>query len=346
MSLPNPTCNARITVGVDVSKATLEVVPSQGAKPLVLSNDEAGYAALLSELRQRDVGLVLFEATGGFELACATALQLAGLAVAVINPRQARDFARAMGYLAKTDRIDACVLADMARTLLARGDLSKLVKPLPDEQQLQGLVTRRRQLMAMRQAQEHRMQMPGVRQRCSLNTIIKALEREIARVDNDLQAFIGTNHGEMVALLDSVKGVGKATISTLLAEVPELGKLSGRQVSALVGVAPINRDSGTMRGKRSIFGGRADVRRVLFMVALVASRHNPVIKAFYQRLLAVGKPKKVALVACMRKLLTIPNAMVRSRKPWDQALHLGRFSRRLLRPRRARPAPGATTVAG
>jgi transposase len=127
----------------------------------------------------------------------------------------------------------------------------------------------------------------------------------------------------LAALLDSVKGVGKATISTLLAEVPELGKLSGREVSALVGVAPINRDSGTMRGKRSIFGGRPDVRRVLFMAALVASRHNPVIKAFYQRLLAAGKPKKVALVACMRKLLTILNAMVRSGKPWDQALHLG-----------------------
>jgi len=324
-SLPSPTRDARITVGVDVSKATLEVAISEGARSLVLPNDEAGCAALLSELRELDVALVLFEATGGFELACATALQLAGLAVAVINPRQARDFARAMGYLAKTDRIDAAVLADMARTLLARSDLSKLVKPLPDAQQLelQGLVTRRRQLIAMKLAEDHRMKMPGVRQRRSLNTIIKALDREIARVDKDLQAFVGANHAELAALLDSVKGVGKATISTLLAEVPELGKLSGREVSALVGVAPINRDSGTMRGKRSIFGGRPDVRRVLFMAALVASRHNPVIKAFYQRLLAAGKPKKVALVACMRKLLTILNAMVRSRKPWDQALHLG-----------------------
>jgi transposase len=290
-----------------------------------LSNDEAGYAALLAELSSLNVGLVLLEATGGFELACATALQLAGLAVAVVNPRQARDFARAMGYLAKTDRIDAAVLVDMARTLLARADLSKLVKPLPDAQQLelQALVTRRRQLMAMKLAEDHRMKMPGVRQRRSLNTIIKAVGREIARVDKDLQAFVGANHAELAALLDSVKGVGKATISTLLAEVPELGKLSGREVSALVGVAPINRDSGTMRGKRSIFGGRPDVRRVLFMAALVASRHNPVIKAFYQRLLAAGKPKKVALVACMRKLLTILNAMVRSGKPWDQALHLG-----------------------
>ena len=324
-SLPNPTSDTRVTVGIDVAKATVEVAISGRQKTLALSNDEAGYAALLAELSSLNVGLVLLEATGGFELACATALQLAGLAVAVVNPRQARDFARAMGYLAKTDPIDAAVLVDMARTLLARADLSKLVKPLPDAQQLelQALVTRRRQLMAMKLAEDHRMKMPGVRQRRSLNTIIKALDREIVRVDKDLQAFVGANHAELAALLDSVKGVGKATINTLLAEVPELGKLSGREVSALVGVAPINRDSGTMRGKRSIFGGRPDVRRVLFMAALVASRHNPVIKAFYQRLLAAGKPKKVALVACMRKLLTILNAMVRSGKPWDQALHLG-----------------------
>ena len=319
-SLPNPTRDDRLTVGIDVAKATLEVAISG---PLSFSNDEAGCTALRAELRKLEVGLVLFEATGGFELACATALQLAGLAVAVINPRQARDFARAMGYLAKTDRIDATVLADMARTLLARGDLSRLVKPLPDAKQLelQGLVTRRRQLMAMKLAEEQRMQMPGVRQRRSLNTIIKALGREIARVDKALQAFVDTHHAELAALLDSVKGVGKATISTLLAEVPELGKLSGREVSALEGVAPINRDSGTMRGKRAIFGGRPDVRRVLYMAALVASRHNPVIKTFYQRLLAAGKPKKLALVACMRKLLTILNAMVRSAKPWDQTLH-------------------------
>jgi transposase len=325
MSLPSPTSDDRVHVGIDVAKATLEVAISGQPNTLAIANDETGYAALLAELSKFNVGLVLFEATGGFELACATALQLAGLAVAVVNPRQARDFARAMGHLAKTDRIDARVLADMARTLVQRGDLSKLVKPLPDAQQLelQGLVTRRRQLMAMKLAEDHRMKMPGVRQRRSLNTIIKALDREIARVDKDLQAFVSANHAELAALLDSVKGVGKATISTLLAEVPELGKLSGREVSALVGVAPINRDSGTMRGKRAIFGGRPDVRRVLFMAALVASRHNPVIKTFYQRLLAAGKPKKLALVACMRKLLTILNAMVRSGKPWNQALHLG-----------------------
>lgn len=324
-SLPSPTSDDRVTVGIDVAKATLEVAISGQAKTLAFANDESGCAALLAELSGLRVALVLFEATGGLELACATALQLAGLPVAVINPRQARDFARAMGHLAKTDRIDAAVLADMARTLVARGDLSKLVKPLPDAQQLelQGLVTRRRQLMAMKMAEDHRMKMPGVNQRRSLNTIIKALDREIARVDKDLQAFVGANYAEIAALLDSVKGVGKATISTLLAEVPELGKLSGREVSALVGVAPINRDSGTMRGKRSIFGGRPDVRRVLYMAALVASRHNPVIKAFYARLVAAGKPKKLALVACMRKLLTILNAVVRSGKPWNEALHRG-----------------------
>jgi len=322
-SLPNPTSDDRVTVGIDVAKATLEVAITGRTATLAFANDDAGYAGLLAELSGMAVSLVLLEATGGLEQACATALQLAGLAVAVVNPRQARDFARAMGYLAKTDRIDARVLADLARTLVHRGDLSKLVKPLPDAKQLelQGLVTRRRQLLAMKLAEDHRMKMPGVRQRRSLNTIIKALDREIARLDRDLQAFVGANHGELAALLDSAKGVGKATISTLLAEVPELGKLSGREVSALVGVAPINRDSGTMRGKRAIFGGRPDVRRVLFMAALVASRHNPVIKVFYQRLLAAGKPKKVALVACMRKLLIILNAMVRSGKPWDQALH-------------------------
>ena len=322
-SLPNRTSDAAITVGVDVAKATLEVAFSDREATLSLLNDEAGHAALLAQLRTLDVGLVVLEATGGYEMSCALELQRAGLAVAVINPRQARDFARSMGRLAKTDRIDARMLADMARVLLQRGELSRLVKPLPDEAQLnlQALVTRRRQLQAMQQAEHNRMALAGRRARRSLNTIIKALDREIARVDKDLQKLVSKQHGALADLLDSAKGVGKATIATLLAEVPELGKLSGRQVSALVGVAPMNRDSGTMRGKRAICGGRPDVRKVLYMAALVAARHNPAIKAFYQRLLAAGKPKKRALVACMRKLLTIPNAMVRSGKPWNAELH-------------------------
>ena len=329
-SLPNRTNDAPLSVGVDVAKATLEVGFSDRDATLGPAYDEAGHAALLAhlgELRDRGatIGLVVLEATGGLEVEVATALQLAGYAVAVVNPRQARDFARAMGVLAKTDRIDARVLALMGQTLLQRADLAKLVKPLPDEQQrmLQAMVTRRRQLLGMRIAEQQRASGPDKRMRRSLNIILKALDRELARVDKEMQAFIGEHHAELAALLDSVKGVGKATISTLLAEVPELGKLNGREVSALVGVAPINRDSGTMRGKRTIFGGRPAVRKVLFMAALVASRYNPVIKAFYQRLLAAGKPKKLALTACARKLLTILNAMARSGKTFDAAIHLG-----------------------
>ena len=322
-SLPNQS-DDQVTLGIDVAKATLEVAISGRSTTLSIKNDEAGFAALIAELRGVNVGLALLEATGGFEAACATAMQLAGIQVAVVNPRQARDFARAMGKLAKTDRIDAKVLADLAATLLRSSDLPKLVKPMPDEEQLelQGMVTRRRQLMAMKHAEGNRLKMPGVRQRQSLQTIIDALDQEICRVESELQAFLKGRRAELAALMDTVKGVGHTTISTLLAEVPELGRLSGRQVSALVGVAPLNRDSGTMRGKRAIFGGRPDVRKVLFMAALTAARYNPVLKAFYQRLLAAGKPKKVAIVACMRKLLVIVNAMVRTGKPWDETLHL------------------------
>jgi transposase len=329
-SLLNRTNDAPLTVGVDVAKAMLEVGFSDRDATLAPSNDEAGHRALLAhlaELRARGtvIGLIVLEATGGLELDVATALQLAGYAVVVINPRQARDFARSMGYLAKTDRIDARVLAHMGQTLLQRDDLRKLIKPLPDEHQrmLQALVTRRRQLLAMRIAEQQRASGPERRMRRSLNIMLKALDRELARIDKQMQDFIGEYHAELAALLNEVKGVGKATISTLLAEVPELGELNGREVSALVGVAPINRDSGTMRGKRTIFGGRPAVRKVLFMAALVASRHNPVIKAFYVRLLAAGKPKKLALTACARKLLTILNAMARTGKPFNAALHLG-----------------------
>ena len=329
-SLPNRTNDAPLTVGVDVAKATLEAGFSDKDATLAQANDEAGHAALLAHLAElrangATIGLIVLEATGGLELDVATALQLAGYAVVVVNPRQARDFARSMGYLAKTDRIDARVLAHMGQTLLRRDDLRKLIKPLPDEHQrmLQALVTRRRQLLAMRVAEQQRASGPDKRMRRSLNIVLKALDRELARIDTEMHEFIGEHHAELAGLLDGVKGVGKATISTLLAEVPELGELNGREVSALVGVAPINRDSGTMRGKRTIFGGRPSVRKVLFMAALVASRHNPVIKAFYQRLLAAGKPKKLALTACARKLLTILNAMARTRKPFNAALHLG-----------------------
>ena len=225
--MPNPTSDAAIMVGIDVAKATLEVALSDRDATLSLTNDEAGHAALLALLRDAHVGLIVLEATGGFEMECALELQRAGLPVAVINPRQARDFARAMGRMAKTDSIDARVLADLARVLSQRGDLSKLIKPLPDDAhlKLQALVTRRRQLLAMLMAEHNRMAMPGALARRSLNTIIKALEREITRLDTELQVVIGQQYAELATVLDSVKGVGKVTITTLVAEVPELGKL-------------------------------------------------------------------------------------------------------------------------
>jgi transposase len=329
MSQPNRSNETPITVGVDVAKATLEVALSNRAVTLAHTNDEAGHTALLAQLGQlRDEGaaiaLVVLEATGGLEAEIAWALQLAGWPVVVVNPRQARDFARSMGQLAKTDRIDARLLAQLGQTLLQREDLRKLIKPLPDERQrmLQAMVTRRRQLLAMRVAEQQRASGPDRRMRKSLNIMLKALDRELARIEQEMQAFIGEHHAQLTALLGDVKGVGKATISTLLAEVPELGELSGREISALVGLAPINRDSGTLRGKRTIFGGRPQVRKVLFMAAMVASRYNPVIKAFYCRLVAAGKPKKLAITACARKLLTILNAMARTGKPFSAQLHL------------------------
>lgn len=329
-SLPNQqTPTNTITVGIDVAKASVEVALSDRNSTRSHTNDETGHDAVRAQLDQAreqglHIGLVVLEATGGLEAELAWALQLAGWPVVVVNPRQARDFARSMGKLAKTDRIDALLLAQLGKTLLQRDDLAKLIKPLPDEGQrmLQAMVTRRRQLLAMRVAEQQRAAGPDRRMRKSLNIIIKTFDRELARLEQEMHAFIGEHHAELMALLGGVKGVGKATISTLLAEVPELGELSGREISALVGVAPINRDSGTLRGKRTTFGGRPQVRKVLFMAAMVASRFNPVIKAFYDRLVAAGKPKKLAITACARKLLTILNAMAKARKPFNAELHM------------------------
>jgi transposase len=329
-SLPNrPTEMSTITVGIDVAKATVEMALSDRAATSSHANEEAGHAQLLARLDQlrtqgAHIALIVLEATGGHEAEVAWALQLAGWPVVVVNPRQARDFARSMGKLAKTDPIDARLLAQLGQTLLQRPDLAKLIKPLADERQrmLQAMVTRRRQLLAMRVAEQQRACGPDRRMRKSLNIMLKALDRELARLEQEMHAFIAEHHAELLALLGEVKGVGKATISTLLAEVLELGELSGREISALVGVAPINRDSGTFRGKRTTFGGRPQVRKVLFMAAMVATRFNPVIKAFYDRLVAAGKPKKLAITACARKLLTILNAMAKARKPFNAGLHL------------------------
>jgi transposase len=243
--------------------------------------------------------------------------------VAIINPRQARDFARAMGQLAKTDRIDARLLAQLGEVIERHPERDRFIKPLPtvEQQVLAALVARRRQLIMMLVAERNRLAQAHPQTKASIQTIIKALTKELERINDAMDGHLRSHFADLSALLDSVKGVGKTTISTLIAEVPELGQLSRREIGALVGVAPLNRDSGLMRGRRTIFGGRSNVRHTLYMAALVASRHNPVIKAFYDRLVEAGKPKKVALVACMRKLLTILNAMVKAGKPWDASLH-------------------------
>ncbi|EJH1737680.1 IS110 family transposase [Escherichia coli] len=278
---------------------------------------------MIAELRKHSVALILMEATGGLEAAVACSLQADGFEVAVVNPRQARDFARAMGYLAKTDRIDARVLAQMAEVIHRHPERERFIRALPDaeRQVLAAMVVRRRQLIAMLVAERNRLHPAHPQSRKSINIIIQALENELARIDEDMNRHIQSHFKELTERLSSIKGVGTITAAALLAEVPELGRLSRREISALIGVAPVNRDSGTMRGRRTIFGGRAGPRTVLYMATLVATRFNPVIKAFYMRLLAAGKAKKVALVACMRKLLTILNAMLRKNEEWNESYH-------------------------
>lgn len=305
-----------VYVGIDVAKNSFEVAVTGELQTLSLGNDEAGHAEVCQLLVPLAPRLVLLEATGGYEQQLALALAAAGLRVSVVNPRQARDFARCVGKLAKTDRIDAQALRAFAAMLDAQGHEPRA---LADEQQreLTALVVRRRQLVAMLVAERQRLVVAHPKARPSILQIMDAIAAQLHDVDGELKIHIRAHHADLAKLLTSVKGVGPTTASTLLAQLPELGKLNRKQITALVGLAPMNRDSGTLRGQRHIFGGRADVRRVLFVAALVGTRFNPVLKAFYARLLAAGKPKKVALVACMHKLLVILNAIARSKSPWN-----------------------------
>lgn len=313
-----------LCVGIDVAKDSVEVAMGLDTPTFALSNDEPGFEALLDRLRNQSVRLIVVEATGGFEAALVCACQSAGFDVALINPRQARDFARAMGHLAKTDRIDARVLARLAQVIDAHERRDTFVKTLASEQRLvlSALATRRTQIVTMLVAERNRLPLAHSKAKPSIKNMIEALEKELARIDKDMHQHVQTHFADVSALLGSVKGIGPTTLATLIADLPELGTLGRRQISALVGVAPLNRDSGRMRGKRTIHGGRAHVRAVLYMATLVATRHNQAIKAFYQKLLAAGKPKKVALVACMRKLLSILNAMMKSKTHWRDSFHL------------------------
>ena len=309
--------------GIDVAKETLELAVGAAGAVEHFANEPGEHEAIVARLREAQVALVVLEASGGYEFALACALQAAGVAVALINPRQARDFAKAMGHLAKTDAIDARVLAQLAQVIAAQPNRERFVKVLADaeQQHLQALVLRRSQLIGMLAAERQRLAISHAAARKSIHKLIGAIRKQLEDIEAQLANHIAHHHADLSALLQSIGGVGPATAAMLIAELPELGRLERRQIAALVGVAPFNRDSGSMRGKRMISGGRAQVRRSLYMAALVATRFNPVIARFYQRLLAAGKPKKVALVACMRKLLTILNAMVRSGKPWDASLH-------------------------
>ena len=304
----------QIFVGVDVSKARLDVAVRPSGDTVTVPYDEAGIAGLVVRLQTWQPTAVVLEATGDLESALVSALAAAGLPVHVVNPRQVRDFARATGQLAKTDALDAQLLAQFGEVL------RPAPRPLPDEatQALSAVLTRRRQLIEMLTAEKNRLSHTRPALRTRLEAHIEWLTRELRRVDADLDTAI--RHSpvwrEQDDLLQSMPGVGPGLSRTMLAELPELGSLSSKQLAALVGVAPHNRDSGTLRGKRTIWGGRAVVRTALYMATLVATKWNPVIKAVYHQFLARGKAKKVALVACMHKLLIILNAMVKHRTPW------------------------------
>ena len=304
-----------IFVGIDVSQARLDMAVRPGAS-FSITHTESAIVTLVQQLRALSPTLIVLEATGGMEIPLTSALATAGLPVVVVNPRQVRDFAKACGHLAKTDALDAQVLAQFAEVMRPQP------RPLPDAETraLAALLTRRRQLVEMLTAEKNRLLSAATPIRNRLRTHITWLERELQHTNTNLAEAIRQSPvwREKDELLQSVPGVGPVVTSTLLASLPELGILTNKQIAALVGVAPLNRDSGTLRGRRTVWGGRAQVRAVLYMSAIVAARFNPVIRAFYQRLCATGKAKKVALTACMRKLLTILNAMLKHRTPWRQ----------------------------
>ena len=302
----------RLNAGIDVSKLPLDVCVG-GAQRRV-PNDAHGWNELTAMLQAAQVDLVVVEATGGYERGVVCALQSVGVCVARLNPRQARDFAKSMGVLAKTDQVDARVLRDFADVLARHAERSRYITPMVDRarEQLAELMTRRRQLVDMRVAEHNRLEHAGPRAARSITSVLKLLDKQIAAIDAHIDDHMDQHFKAQRHLLDSVKGVGPVTILTLTAALPELGQLGRRQIAKLVGVAPLSDDSGGRSGKRRTWGGRSEVRSVVYMAAIVAMRHNPVIREFYERLLKAGKPKKVAIVACMRKLLTILNAMLRS----------------------------------
>jgi transposase len=309
-----------VVAGIDVAKGHVDVdVVGAAFAPRQFDNEAEGHSAIAAALKALGVGLVVMEATGGYEAALACALQGAGLAVAVVNPSQPRKFAQSLGYRAKTDRIDAHVLAEFGQTLARRSDLKRFLRPMDDmdQQWLAALVTRRRQLLAMMTSERQRLQITPKKLHPSLEAIIQAIKAQLDDIELQMVGHVNKHFSKLDAILQSVTGIGPVASATFIAELPELGKLNRRQIASLVGVAPFAKESGKTKGRRRVQGGRFDVRRVLYMAALSAAFRNPVFKAQYARLIAAGKAPKVALVACMRKLLTTLNAMVRTGTTWN-----------------------------
>jgi transposase len=310
--------NTTCVVGIDVAKATLDIHILPSGEAFSTPRDQAAINALAKRLHTLKPTRVVLEATGGLETVVTSTLGLAGLPVVAVNPRQIRDFARACGRLAKTDRLDAKIIALFAERIQPE------LRPLPDAEaiQLSELLARREQLLAMMTAERNRQPMLRSKRLIKqLDAHLLWLQKQLSTIETDLDAAISASplRQARVELLSEIPGVGPVLTRTLVISLPELGTLTRRQIAALVGVAPMAHDSGTMHGQRHIRGGRAELRGKLFMATWVAVRHNPVLKAFYDRLIAANKPRKVALIACMRKLLTILNAIIRSAKPWQIA---------------------------
>lgn len=309
------TLQTAIHVGIDVSKAHLDIDTYPDAAPKRFANDEPGRLAASAQLQTLAPALIVVEATGGLESPLVGLLAAKGLAVAVINPRQARDFAKAIGVLAKTDQVDAFMLARFAQAIKPP---VRSLKP-EETQALNAVLTRRRQLVEMVTAESNRQSSANAKVAKQIRQHIAWLEKRLDESNVDLDNMIRNSPlwQHKTEIMQSIPGVGRVTATTFLADLPEIGSLSRREISALVGVCPYNRDSGLFRGRRTIWGGRARVRAALYMAAVVASRHNPVIKAFYEKLTNAGKAKKVALVACMRKLLIIINTMLKNDTAWN-----------------------------
>jgi transposase len=305
---------AELFVGIDVSKAWLDIAVHEKEETFRVSNEEVGIAGLVKRLKKLKASLIVLEPTGGFEMLVVAELTHAGLPAAVVNAKRVRDFARATGQIAKTDKLDAKVLAHFAAAV------RPAVRSLRTEQeeQLTALMTRRRQVIDMLTVEKNRLVTVRANMRTEIEAHIHWLSNSLKELDQEIEEYVESlpMWKEKDALLQSVPGVGRVSSATLLGMLPELGLLNRQEIAALVGVAPVNKDRGRKRGRRRVYGGRADVRSVLYMAALSAKKFNPVIRKFYERLIQHGKEKKVALTACMRKLLVILNAMLRSNQPW------------------------------